>query len=110
MLYGCTSCPPMATGVFDTGCGGSGYDEFSHSAANRAPTGWTCPDLQQRVLEFVNALALSQRKGPPGKQLLRFAGTISDEDAQAMLHAVAESCERVDTDDACVVVKQTVRR
>ena len=68
------------------------------------------PDLQQRVLEFVNALALSQRKGPPGKQLLRFAGTISDEDAQAMLLAVAESCERVETDDACVVVKQTVRR
>jgi len=57
------------------------------------------PDLQQRVLEFVNALALSQRKGPPGKQLLRFAGTISAEDAQAMLRAVAESCERVDADE-----------
>ena len=57
------------------------------------------PDLQQRVLEFVNALALSQRKGPPGKQVLRFAGTISDEDAQAMLFAVAENCERVDADE-----------
>jgi hypothetical protein len=56
------------------------------------------PDLQQQVLEFVNALALSQRKGPPGKQLLRFAGTISTGDAQAMLRAGAESCERVDAD------------
>ena len=63
------------------------------------PLDGLAPDLQQRVLEFVNALALSQRKGPPGKQLLRFAGTISDEDAQAMLRAVAKSCERVDADE-----------
>jgi hypothetical protein len=36
--------------------------------------------------------------GTPGIELLRFAGTLSDEDAQAMKRAIEEDCEQVDPD------------
>ncbi len=57
------------------------------------------PETQRRVLEFVNALALAQKKGTPGKRLLRFAGAISAEDARSMLQTVNECCEQVDADE-----------
>lgn len=54
---------------------------------------------QQRVLEFVQSLAPTQSKTPPGvpgKDLLQFGGFLSDEEADAMLQAIEEGCERVD--------------
>ena len=56
-------------------------------------------DLQWRVLEFTRALALSTPHGVPGQQLLRFAGTISAEEAQVMVDAIEQGCERVDADE-----------
>jgi len=56
-------------------------------------------ELQRRVLDFVNALALSQPKGVRGEQLLRFAGIINTDDLLAMAEAIEESCERVDWDE-----------
>ncbi len=53
-------------------------------------------DLQRRVLDFAQALALSSPRGVPGSELLRFAGTISADDARAMHDAVEAGCERVD--------------
>ncbi|MDI6886702.1 MAG: hypothetical protein QMD22_10280 [archaeon] len=51
-------------------------------------------ELQRHVLEFIRAL--SRPKGVPGKQLLHFAGTIEDDDLQAMTRAIEAECERVD--------------
>jgi hypothetical protein len=48
----------------------------------------TLPEaLQQEVLEFVLALKSSERRGVHGKELLRFAGTISHDDLQLMRQA-----------------------
>ena len=50
-------------------------------------------DLQWRVLEFTRALATSAPHGVPGKQLLRFAGTIPVNDLQLMRQAIERGCE-----------------
>jgi len=55
-------------------------------------------DLQWRVLEFTRALAVSAPHGVSGQQLLRFAGTISADDAQLMREAIEQGCEQVDPD------------
>jgi len=56
-------------------------------------------DLQRRVLNFARALALSQPKGVPGKQLLDFAGAIQKDDLEAMTQAIEEGCERINLDE-----------
>lgn len=42
---------------------------------------------------------MNKPKGTPGKDLLRFAGTISAEDADEMMRAIEEGCERIEPDD-----------
>lgn len=56
-------------------------------------------ELQWRVLEFARALAQSAPRGVPGRQLLRFAGTISQEDAKLMREAIERGCEQVDANE-----------
>jgi hypothetical protein len=56
-------------------------------------------ELQRKVLEFTQALALSLPKGVPGKQLLRFAGVIEADDTRVMSQAIEEGCERVDENE-----------
>jgi hypothetical protein len=60
-------------------------------------------DMQRRVLEFAKSLP---RNGPPrllpgtpGKELLPFAGTISEADAREMMQAIEEGCEQIDPDE-----------
>jgi len=53
-------------------------------------------ELQRRVLDFAQALALSRPKGVPGRELLRFSGAISLGDLREMSQAIDEGCERVD--------------
>jgi hypothetical protein len=55
--------------------------------------------LQQRVLEFIQALVKAEVRGTPGQQLLRFAGSISPDDLQLMCEAIKQDCERVDVDE-----------
>ena len=57
------------------------------------------PELQRQVLDFARALTLSSPKGVPGKQLLQFAGTLTEEDAQAMMQAIETGCEQVDANE-----------
>ncbi len=57
------------------------------------------PELQRQVLELSRAMAKSAARGIPGKQLLRFSGIISLEDANTMAHLIEEGCERVDPDE-----------
>ena len=56
-------------------------------------------ELQWRVLEFTRALAQSTPRGAPGRQLLRFAGTISPEDVELMREAIERGCEQVGTNE-----------
>ena len=54
-------------------------------------------DQQRRVLEFARTLANSKIVGAPGKSLLRFAGTINQDDLNEIARAIAEDCESVDS-------------
>jgi hypothetical protein len=44
--------------------------------------------LQRQVLQFVRSLAETQVQGTPGRQLLRFAGSIPPNDLQRMSEAI----------------------
>ena len=56
-------------------------------------------EQQRRVLEFTRALTKPRPRGVPGKQLLRFSGTISPDDADQMREAIKQGCERVDANE-----------
>lgn len=53
------------------------------------------PDLQQRVLVFVRQLVVSTQKGTPGEDLLQFAGTLDQEEAERIQQAIEEGCEQI---------------
>ena len=53
-------------------------------------------DLQVRVLDIIKALT---SKGVEGKSLLRFEGSISEDDLQLMSKAIEEGCEKVDINE-----------
>jgi len=57
--------------------------------------------LQARVLEFARTLSEAPEPpaGTPGTEVLRFAGSLSDEDAAEMLAAINEDCARIDPRD-----------
>ncbi len=55
------------------------------------------PDKQRRVLDFAQTLSEPMPFAIPGKDLLPFAGILDPEDAELMLQAIEEGCERVDT-------------
>jgi len=56
-------------------------------------------DLQWRVLEFARTISGSTIQGVPGRQLLRFAGSIPPDDVQLMRQAIEQDCEQVDLDE-----------
>ena len=53
-------------------------------------------EMQKRVKDFVQALVISKPKGTPGKDLLKFAGILNDEDAKEIREAIEEGCGKVD--------------
>jgi hypothetical protein len=55
--------------------------------------------LQEQVLSMVRALAPTPLRGAPGSDLLKFAGTISGSDLDAMRQAIDRGCEQVDIDE-----------
>lgn len=57
------------------------------------------PSQQLQVLHFVRALVLTRHAGVPGKDLLRFAGTIDAQDLAIMTQAIEEGCEKVNPDE-----------
>lgn len=52
---------------------------------------------QRQVLDFARALASARARGVAGRKLLRFAGTMEQEDLEAISQAIADDCEKVDT-------------
>jgi predicted transcriptional regulator len=60
----------------------------------------TLPDnSQKQVLEFVRTLKSSVPQGVPGRQLLRFAGTIGLDDLKLMVQAIKTGCEQPDMNE-----------
>jgi hypothetical protein len=56
-------------------------------------------DAQARVASFARDLVqpnAPKKVGVPGKDLLKFAGTIPHEDCVEMLKAIEEDCEQID--------------
>lgn len=56
-------------------------------------------EYQRRVLDFARALAITGPKGPHGKQLLSFAGSIPAADLKAMKKAIEDGCEKLDLNE-----------
>jgi hypothetical protein len=56
-------------------------------------------DQQQEVLEYVRALSARRPRGVEGKSLLKFTGTVPQDDLSLMRQAIAEACEHVDGDE-----------
>ncbi len=56
-------------------------------------------EQQHQVLEFARALVKTNVHGVPGKNLLRFAGTIDSEDLITIKKTINEGCEKVNSDE-----------
>ena len=84
-------------------------DTFAHEINQQVAH--LTPGQQQEVLVFVKSLGTksdghgadghratdaSADKGTPGKELLKFAGSIPHEDLEAMKSAIEEGCGQVD--------------
>ena len=50
-------------------------------------------ELQQRVAAFADTLVPSTPKGTPGLDLLRFSGTLDEDSAREIRHAIEAGCE-----------------
>lgn len=57
------------------------------------------PAQQQQVLSFARNLVQSRPLGVPGRELLRFAGTIPPDDLAAMARAIEDGCEQINRDE-----------
>lgn len=57
------------------------------------------PEQQRRAAELVHRMVSATPKGTPGRDLLRFAGTLDDESAREMIEAIEEGCEQVNPDE-----------
>jgi hypothetical protein len=56
-------------------------------------------EQQRKVLDFTRALTQSKTVGIPGRDLLRFAGTIEKTELESMTQAIEDGCERVDLNE-----------
>lgn len=54
---------------------------------------------QLQVLDFATSLAKKEPTGIPGKDLLRFAGSISDSDLELMSYTIDRECRKIDFDE-----------
>ena len=57
------------------------------------------PPLQRKVVNYAHSLTQPRPRGTPAKQLLKFAGILSPEEAKAMMDAIEEGCERIDANE-----------
>ncbi len=55
--------------------------------------------LQRRVLNYVETLGKSGKRGVSGKKLLKFSGSIPADDLDAMKKAIDEDCEQVNPNE-----------
>ncbi len=55
-------------------------------------------DEQRRVLQLIQSMQERSKRGTPGKDLLSFAGSISESDLSEMEQSIEQDCEKVNTD------------
>jgi hypothetical protein len=56
--------------------------------------------LQKKVLEYARSLASPPSlRGIPGSELVKFAGTVTPEDCEAMMEAIEAGCEQIDPNE-----------
>ena len=51
---------------------------------------------QRKVLDYARGLTMPA--GTPGRELMRFVGSIDPADLEAMSHAIQEGCEKIEPD------------
>lgn len=56
------------------------------------------PAEQERVLKYLRGLSGEPPRGVPGRELLRFAGIWTREEADEVRRVIEEECERVSPD------------
>lgn len=56
-------------------------------------------DEQRRILEVARSMTTKPGDGVNGSSLLRFAGTISVDEARRMSVAIEEGCEQIDPNE-----------
>jgi hypothetical protein len=56
-------------------------------------------NLQEEVLDYIKKLKINHETGISGKKLVRFAGSIPDEDLKIMSEAIEKDCGRVDLNE-----------
>lgn len=57
------------------------------------------PDQQRKVIDYARSLRQSPVRGTPGRELLRFFGTMSEKDADDLMRGIEEDCESVDPNE-----------
>ena len=57
------------------------------------------PPLQRKVINYAHSLTQPRPHGTPGRQLLKYAGFLSPEDAKEMMDAIEEGCEGIDPNE-----------
>lgn len=56
-------------------------------------------NVQEQILSLVQKLDAEYHRGVQGRSLLPFAGAIPSDDLALMERAIADECERIDTDE-----------
>ena len=56
-------------------------------------------DSQKKVQEFAHALLITQSKGRSGKEMMKFSGTLSNDDAGELKRIIENGCEKVDLNE-----------
>ena len=69
---------------------GNGYDEIAEMLKTLPP------DKIREAKDFIEFLQQKSLHNMKKKSFLEFCGTLSDEDAEAMMKAIESGCERVD--------------
>lgn len=55
--------------------------------------------LQEKALKFIKELTLSEKRGIPGRRLLKYAGFIPRDDLRIMSEVIENECGRIDTNE-----------
>ena len=55
--------------------------------------------LQKKILKYIRELTLSEKKGVPGKSLLKYAGSIPQDDLKTMSEAIENDCGKIDANE-----------
>ncbi len=56
-------------------------------------------NLQERALNFIKGLALPDKSGVPGKNLLKYVGLIPIDDLNIMSDSIENDCRKIDANE-----------